>query len=69
MYMDRADMHVYMYIHAAHGMYLDRHVYMYIHVCTWYRQVCTILPNPVHVYRIQDVSLKTQCPVFSAKHQ
>ncbi len=27
---------------------------MYIHVCTMFRHVCTVLPNPVQVVRIPD---------------
>ncbi len=26
-------------------------LYMYTHVCTWFRHVCTVLPNPVQVVR------------------
>ncbi len=31
-------------------------LYRYKHVCTWYRHVCTVLPNPVQVVRIPDGS-------------
>ena len=49
----------YLYVH---GITCTYHVYtgfsflyMYKHVCTWFRHVCTVLPNPVQVVRIPDV--------------
>jgi hypothetical protein len=31
---------------------------MYINVCTMFRHVCTVLPNPVQVVRIPDVPVQ-----------
>ncbi len=33
-------------------------LYKYKHACTWFRHVCTVLPNPVQVVRIPDVDIE-----------
>ncbi len=47
------------YIHLSSGTYtfmiLWNSLNMYIHVCSMFRRICTVLPNPVKVVRIPDL--------------
>jgi hypothetical protein len=53
----------YLYVHGK-NMYIPciyagfTFLYRYKHVCTWFRHICTVLPNPVQVVRIPDVKKK-----------